>query len=143
MPRSLRLVQELINHWAESSKGGTHGRCSVCPGPGRRFAPSAGACRWATGWAVIVGISGYADARASEKLHRITKRIIDGQTLGSADRLSWRERYCVDMRTRTLHGPEDYFGIAPQYRLWTWPKDLNEATSRLNLIPSPRLVGPQ
>jgi hypothetical protein len=47
----------------------------------------------------------------------------------------------VDMRTRSLHGPEDYLGIAPEYRLWIWPHDLNEAIGRLNLLPSPRLVG--
>jgi hypothetical protein len=41
------------------------------------------------------------------------------------------------MRTRSLHGPEDYFGIAPEYRLWIWPRDLNEAIGRLNLVPSP------
>jgi hypothetical protein len=45
------------------------------------------------------------------------------------------------MRTRTLHGPKDYFGIDPEYRLWIWPQDLNEAVGRLNLIPTPQLVG--
>jgi hypothetical protein len=65
-------------------------------------------------------------------------------TTGRSDRgevRSWRERYCVDVRTRSLHGPEDYFGIAPEYRLWIWPRDLNEAIGRLNLVPSPRFVG--
>jgi hypothetical protein len=46
------------------------------------------------------------------------------------------------MRTRTLHGPEDYFDIPPEYRLWIWPPDVSEAVSRLNLVPSPRLVAP-
>jgi hypothetical protein len=46
-------------------------------------------------------------------------------------------------RTRSLHGPEDYFGIAPEYWLWIWPRDLNEAIGRLNLVPSPGLVGAQ
>ena len=40
-----------------------------------------------------------------------------------------------------LHGPGDYFGIVPEYRLWIWPRDLNETIGRLNLLPSPRLVG--
>lgn len=79
--------------------------------------------------------------RAIEKLHRITKKKINNQPLEPGEEHSWRERYCVDMRTRTLHGPEDYFGIDAEYRLWIWPKDLNEAVSRLNLTPSPRLVG--
>jgi hypothetical protein len=37
-------------------------------------------------------------------------------------------------RTRSLHGPEDYFGIAPEYWLWIWPRDLNEAIGRLNSL---------
>lgn len=49
-------------------------------------------------------------------------------------------RYCADMRTRVLHGPEDYFRVDPEYRLWFWEQDLNEAVSRLNLVPAPGLV---
>jgi endonuclease YncB( thermonuclease family) len=52
-----------------------------------------------------------------------------------------RERYCVDMRTRVLHGPEDYVAVDPEYRLWIWPQDLNDAVARLNLSPAPALVG--
>jgi endonuclease YncB( thermonuclease family) len=77
--------------------------------------------------------------RAMEKLFRVTRKIVNNQPLKPGEARSWRERYCVDMRTRSLHGPEDYFGIAPEYRLWIWPHDLNEAIARLNLIPSPRL----
>jgi len=78
--------------------------------------------------------------RAVEKLFRITRRIVDGRDVADADRFAWRERYCVDMRTRILHGPEDYFGVVPEYRLWVWPDDVGEAVSRLNLVPAPRLV---
>ena len=81
--------------------------------------------------------------RGVEKLYLITKRIVEGETLRGGEAFSWRERYCVDMRTRTLHGPEDYFGISPEYRLWIWPDDVNEAVGRLNLIPSLKLVGAQ
>jgi hypothetical protein len=45
------------------------------------------------------------------------------------------------MRTRRLHGPEDYTGVPSAYRLWIWPGDVSEAVARLNLVPSPRLVG--
>ena len=79
--------------------------------------------------------------RAMEKLFRVTRKIVNNQPLKPGEARSWRERYCVDMRTRSLHGPEDYLGIAPEYRLWIWPRDLNEAIGRLNLLPSPRLVG--
>jgi endonuclease YncB( thermonuclease family) len=79
--------------------------------------------------------------RSLERLFRITEKIVAGQNVSAADRFSWRERYCVDMRTRVLHGPEDYFGISPVYRLWLWPQDVQDAVGRLNLVPSKRLAG--
>jgi Staphylococcal nuclease homologue len=48
--------------------------------------------------------------RAMEKLFQITRNKVNNVPL-KVDERSWRERYCVDMRTRALHGPEDYFGI--------------------------------
>lgn len=78
--------------------------------------------------------------RAVEKLFAVTKKIVDGTPLQKGERTSWRSRYCVDMRTRVLHGPEDYFRVDPVYRLWIWPKDVQEATGRLNLQPSERLA---
>lgn len=77
--------------------------------------------------------------RAAERLHGIAKKIVEGKQ--PQDRFGWRERYCVDMRSRLLHGPEDYFEIPAPYRLWIWPQDLNQAVARLNLTPAPRLVG--
>jgi hypothetical protein len=76
-----------------------------------------------------------------EKLFQITRSKVNNVPL-KVDERSWRERYCADMRTRVLHGPEDYFGIEPEYRLWIWPQDLNQAVSRLNLTPAARLVHP-
>ncbi|MEU0669254.1 nuclease [Streptomyces lavendulocolor] len=80
--------------------------------------------------------------RAMEKLHGVTARkAAEDPTLTSADLYSWRERYCADMRTRVLHGQEDWFRVDPVYRLWIWPQDVPEAVARLNLTPSARLVG--
>jgi endonuclease YncB( thermonuclease family) len=79
--------------------------------------------------------------RSMERLHAIAKKIADGTPLKPGEAFSWRERYCVDMRSRTLHGPEDYFDVPPLYRLWLWEKDVAEAVSRLNLTPAARLVG--
>lgn len=78
--------------------------------------------------------------RMVEKLYGIAKKIIEDRT-PPADRWAWRERYCVDMRTRVLVGPEDYFDIDPVYRLWIWPADVRDAVAKLNLTPSPRLAG--
>jgi len=93
-------------------------------------------------WANAQTLLAY-EYRAVEKLFRVTRKLVNGQPLKPGEALGWRERYCVDMRTRTLHGPEDYFAISPQYRLWIWSRDLNQATGRLNLVPSPRLVAAQ
>ncbi len=91
-------------------------------------------------WADAETLAAY-EYRAVEKLYRITRRIVEGETLRGGEAFSWRERYCVDMRTRTLHGPEDYFDIPQPYRLWIWPTDVSDAVGRLNLTPSRRLVG--
>lgn len=78
--------------------------------------------------------------RAMEKLYRVTKKIVEGGELRAGEAHSWRERYCADMRTRTLHGPEDYADIPPPYRLWVWPGDVADAVGRLSLVPALRLV---
>jgi endonuclease YncB( thermonuclease family) len=90
-------------------------------------------------WADAQTLLAY-EYRAMEKLFHITKRIVGGATVSGADAHGWRERYCVDMRTRLLHGPEDWFRVLPEYRLWIWPQDVSDAVSRLNLVPSPRMV---
>lgn len=43
-----------------------------------------------------------------------------------------------DMRTRVLHGPEDYPAVPPTYRLWFWPRDVQRAVGELNLTPTGR-----
>ncbi|MEN4478748.1 thermonuclease family protein [Mycolicibacterium cosmeticum] len=78
--------------------------------------------------------------RSVERLYAVAKSIIvDGQP--AVEPFGWRERYCVDMRTRVIFGPEDYFEIDPIYRLWIWPADVHLAVSTLNLTPSARLGG--
>jgi hypothetical protein len=76
--------------------------------------------------------------RAAEKLFQVTRKIVNNQPLKAGEARSWRERYCVDMRTRSLLGPEDYIGIAPEYRLWIGPRDLDEAIGAAQ----PRLLPP-
>ncbi|WP_431043439.1 thermonuclease family protein [Streptomyces sp. P1-3] len=78
--------------------------------------------------------------RALEKLHDVTKKKAEGTALEPGEAFSWRRRYCVDMRNRELHGPEDYFRVPPVYRLWLWPQDVSEAVGQLNLTPSSRLA---
>jgi endonuclease YncB( thermonuclease family) len=78
--------------------------------------------------------------RAMEKLFTVTKKIVDKMELRPGEARSWRERYCVDMRSRRLHGPEAWIEVPPEYRLFLWPQDVSDAVSRLNLVPAPELV---
>jgi hypothetical protein len=76
-------------------------------------------------WADAATLLAY-EHRAVEKLHGIAKTIVvDKKPVD--DPRGWRERYCADMRTRLLYGPEDYFEIDPIYRLW--PADVRTAGS--------------
>lgn len=79
--------------------------------------------------------------RSMERLFQITRKIVGGQTVSPRDAFAWRERYCVDMRTRVLHGPEDYFAVPPPYRLWLWQADVRAAVGTLNAVPSRKLGG--
>ena len=90
-------------------------------------------------WADPLTLPGY-EYRCLERLHEVTAKIVAGEDLAAAERFSWRERYCADMRDRVLHGPEDYSDIEPEYRLWFWAADVGEAVSRLNLTPARALV---
>jgi endonuclease YncB( thermonuclease family) len=78
--------------------------------------------------------------RAMEKLFSVTKKIVDKVELKPGEAHSWRERYCLDMRSRVLHGPEAWTEVPPEYRLFLWPQDVSDAVSRLNLVPAPELV---
>jgi len=81
-----------------------------------------------------LSLPGY-EYRMCEKLHKIGKRINKGEKLSFPEKLTWRSRYCADMRNRSLHGPEDYMKIEEPYRLWIWPDDVRDAIAELNLIP--------
>jgi endonuclease YncB( thermonuclease family) len=92
-------------------------------------------------WAEPATLLAY-EYRAMEKLFRVTKKMVAGAKVTAGEAHSWRERYCADMRARSLHGPEDYFDIPPEYRLWIWPHDVSEAVTKLNLVPAAALVVP-
>lgn len=74
-------------------------------------------------WADAATLLAY-EYRAMEKLHTVTKKIVENKPLRPAERFAWRERYCVDMRDRVLHGPEDYVSVPPSTGCgsgrWTW-----------------------
>lgn len=81
-----------------------------------------------------LSLPGY-EYRMCEKLYGITQKLADGDSLSYAEQLKWRSRYCVDMRDRSLLGPENYFIIPEPYRIWVWPEDVQRAIGMLNLVP--------
>ncbi len=82
-----------------------------------------------------LSLPGY-EYRMCEKLYTITQKIVEGESVSSSERFSWRSRYCADMRSREIFDPESYFQIPEPYRLWIWPDDIQRAIGMLNLIPS-------
>lgn len=81
-----------------------------------------------------LSLTGY-EYRMCEKLYGITQKLADGDLLSYGEQLKWRSRYCVDMRDRSLLGPENYFVIPEPYRIWIWPEDVQRAIAMLNLVP--------
>jgi endonuclease YncB( thermonuclease family) len=90
-------------------------------------------------WSDPMSMPGY-EYRMCEKLHGITKKLVGGESLKLTDRMDWRSRYCADLRTRELHGPEKYMNVPPPYRMWIWPQDTQSAVGKLNLVPHSSLV---
>lgn len=86
-------------------------------------------------WADDTTLLAY-EYRMCQRLHAITRQLVEGADLTIAQRLAWRERYAADLRTRRLAAPEAYHTIPPAYRLWVWPGDLRAAIAALNLIPA-------
>lgn len=85
-------------------------------------------------WADANVLTGY-EFRMCVKLHGITKKIVNGRKLTRAEKYGWISRYCVDMTTREIFYPQDYFKVKPYNRIFVWPEDIVEAVARMNLVP--------
>jgi endonuclease YncB( thermonuclease family) len=85
-------------------------------------------------WADPKSLTGY-EFRMCVKLYKITKRIIEGESLNTSEKYSWISRYCVDMTTRKIYNPQDYIKVKPYKRIFIWPEDVSEAVATMNLIP--------
>jgi endonuclease YncB( thermonuclease family) len=86
-------------------------------------------------WADPLTLAGY-EFRMCVKLHEITAKLIAGQTLPAKERTAWISRHCLDMTTRLIYSPQDYFRVEPCNRIFVWPQDVAEAAARLNLTPA-------
>jgi hypothetical protein len=86
-------------------------------------------------WADPMTLTGY-EFRMCVRLYKVTKRLVDGQTLSSGRREGWVTRFCVDMTTREIFYPQDYYKVEPYNRIFLWPQDVAEAVGRMNLLPT-------
>ncbi|NTV07080.1 MAG: thermonuclease family protein [Chlorobium limicola] len=85
-------------------------------------------------WEDPLMLTGY-EFRMCVKLYEVTKKIVDGKKVNSEEKYSWISRFCMDMTTREIFYPQDYFKVKPYNRIFIWPEDITEAVGRLNLVP--------
>ncbi len=86
-------------------------------------------------WAESLMLTGY-EFRMCVKLFNVTQKIVKRQKLSASERGSWIERYCVDMTTREIFYPQEYYRVAPYNRLFVWAQDVSDAVAQMNLVPA-------
>lgn len=86
-------------------------------------------------WAEPLTLTGY-EFRMCVKLYNVTKKLISRAKLTAEEKKEWISRYCVDMTTREVHFPQDYFKVKPYNRIFIWPDDIAEAVGKMNLVPA-------
>jgi len=91
-------------------------------------------------WAEPAALAGY-EFRMCVRLYEVARRLAQGRRLGAAERSGWVRRYCVDMTTREIYYPQDYYLVPIYNRLFVWPEDVKEAVAALNLVPARRPSG--
>jgi endonuclease YncB( thermonuclease family) len=84
-------------------------------------------------WADPLALTGY-EFRMCYRLAEVTEALANGKKLSQAQRYGWIERYCVNLTTQEIFYPQGYVKVQPYDRLFVWPKDVNAAVARLNLV---------
>ncbi len=85
-------------------------------------------------WSDPMALIGY-EFRMCYRLWEVTRKLVKGEKLTSRERYGWVGRYCVDMTTREIYSPQDYYKVKPYNRIFIWPEDVTEAVGKLNLVP--------
>jgi len=85
-------------------------------------------------WEETLMLAGY-EFRMAVKLFKITEKLLQGESLSQGERMRYVTRYCVDMTTREIYFPDQYYRVAPYNRLFIWPDDVKQAVGDLNLSP--------
>lgn len=85
-------------------------------------------------WADALTLTGY-EFRMCVKLYEITSKLVKGTKVSSTEKYSWIDRFCLDMTTREIFYPQDYFKVQPYNRIFIWAEDVTDAVGKLNLVP--------
>ncbi len=85
-------------------------------------------------WADSMMLTGY-EYRMCVKLYAITKNVVSGRHLSSKEKDGWISRFCMDMTTREIFYPQDYYRVEPYNRIFIWPDDVSKAVGGMNLSP--------
>ena len=85
-------------------------------------------------WADSLTLTGY-EFRMCVKPYEITNKLVNGAKVLSTEKYSWISRFCLDMTTREIFYPQDYFKVQPYNRIFIWPEDVTDAVGKLNLVP--------
>jgi len=85
-------------------------------------------------WADPKMLTGY-EFRMCVKLFEVTKKLVNGRKLSSAEKYGWISRYCADMTTREIFYPQDYYKVKPYNRIFIWAEDVAEAVGKMNFLP--------
>ena len=86
-------------------------------------------------WSDPKTLTGY-EFRMCYRLREVTGKLEKGKRLTPREKSGWIHRYCIDMTTLEIYEPQQYYKVDPYNRIFTWPKDVNEAVGRLNLVPA-------
>lgn len=87
-------------------------------------------------WTDELTLLGY-EFRMVEKLVKVHRNQAHEEEISATER-NWISRSCCDVLTGALHPPQDYHLVAPQDRMFIWPKDVARAIARLQLEPTER-----
>ncbi len=86
-------------------------------------------------WDDALTLTGY-EFRMCVKLYEVTKKRLKGNKVSSSELYGWISRFCVDMTTREIFFPQNYYKVAPYNRIFVWPEDAAKATANMNLVPA-------
>jgi len=76
-------------------------------------------------WAGPMMLTGY-EFRMCQKLYNF---------ITGARKKRWIERFCVNMLTKEIFYPQEYYKVPAYNRIFIWPWDVSEAVGMLNLVP--------